>query len=270
MSEYMHHEYDYSDIPENKQTEIADIFDDNGEYMKKHTIGQIRSLAKEYYDSEAIMNMPEHKEQDHSEYLYTIIKYGNEDVLLHIGTGKFTPEMFTTGNIPEYAWLYRSPLKLFVTNAWARSQDNESSPKDFLAQHAKLYSPKWWVVEIRNIHDISPINYGNSLGIVYYDDSIVALQNAQIQKSFSQENFKKFCEKIERLKECSYDDIVKQSKTKEGFHYLSDEDKAFNQAFFDCLLSLSGGNKKNMYKLIKSFDSATQKFVAPAHKKNIY
>lgn len=72
-----------------------------------------------------------------------------------------------------------------------------------------------------------------------HHDVLLALQNAEIRKVFTQENFKKFCDKIEKLKECSYDDILKQSNTKDGFHYLSDDDKAFNQQFFDCLLTLS-------------------------------
>lgn len=270
MHEYLEHEYDVADVPNSNQSEIVDVFDDNGEYMKKHTIEQIRLLAKEYYGIDTIMKMPDTEHHENSEYLYTLFVYGNEDILLHIGTGEFTPEMFTTGNVPEYGGLYHSPLKLFVTNAWARSQDKERTPKDFLLHHAKVYSPKWWVVETRNLHEKSPINYGNSLGIVMHHDVLLALQNAEIRKVFTQENFKKFCDKIEKLKECSYDDILKQSNTKDGFHYLSDDDKAFNQQFFDCLLTLSWGNKKNMYKLIKSFDSASQEFLAPAHKKSTY
>ena len=64
-----------------------------------------------------------------------------------------------------------------------------------------------------------------------------------------------------------YEEVKKHMKFKEGFHYLGEEEKEFNEKFFTCLLSLSDENSKNMYKLITSFDSSSNKFIKPAHKK---
>jgi hypothetical protein len=35
------------------------------------------------------------------QYLYTLIQYGGEDILIHVGTGEFTPEVFTRRDIPQ-------------------------------------------------------------------------------------------------------------------------------------------------------------------------
>ena len=268
MYKYLEHEHD--DTLENehpdKQDEIADVFE-NWEYMKRYDIGLIRKIAKAYYDVDKIRNMEEYADHWNSEYLYTLIEYEGEDILLHVGTGEFTPEMFTRRDIPEFIWLSHSPLKLFVTSSWARKQDMESEPTEFLDHHAIIYSPKWGQVKIRDIHAHKPINYGESMGIVKYQDALLALQNAQMHKSFPQDAFRKFCDKMEKLKKCAYEDVKKQSNTKEGFHYLKEEEKEFNEKFFACLLHLGNGNSKNMYKLIQWFDVSQQVFTKSSHKK---
>ncbi|MEI7919996.1 MAG: hypothetical protein WCH65_07765 [bacterium] len=86
------------------------------------------------------------------------------------------------------------------------------------------------------------------------------MQNAEIHKIFPQDMFKKFCTKIQKLKEDTYENMLKQYKDKDGFHYVSDEDKIFNQTFFTCLFALSGENTKIMYKLIQSFDTQKEVF----------
>jgi hypothetical protein len=102
--------------------------------------------------------MDEHTDHGNVEVLYTLISYEGNDELIEIGRGAFTPEMFTRKDIPQYAWLLHSPLKLFVTDAWARKEDT-SDPEEFLQRHAVIYSPKWGQAEIRQKHTKKAINH---------------------------------------------------------------------------------------------------------------
>jgi hypothetical protein len=46
-----------------------------------------------------------------------LIKYKDEDILMHIGTGEFFPEVFTTKETPELKPFLNTKLPLFVVEA---------------------------------------------------------------------------------------------------------------------------------------------------------
>jgi hypothetical protein len=102
----------YMKNTDDKQDEIAEVFNDTSEYMKNHNIAMLTTLAKYYYETEKIMNYSAYTEDEEDkkedmtevsnpEYLYMLIQYGGEDFLVHIGTGEFSPEVFTRRNIPQ-------------------------------------------------------------------------------------------------------------------------------------------------------------------------
>lgn len=147
---------------DNKQDEIAEVFNDNSEYMKNYNITMLTTLAKYYYGTEKVTNYSAYTEDDtekeedttevlNPEYLYMLIQYGGEDFLVHIGTGEFSPEVFTRRNIPQLTSLSHSPLPLFVITAWAKKEYQREEEKEihkdaiirkFLNEHAIIYSPK--------------------------------------------------------------------------------------------------------------------------------
>ena len=106
------------------------------------------------------------------------------------------------------------------------------------------------------------------MGIVTHQNAMLALKNAIIHAAFPKNVFKQFSNKMVKLQECTYEEVKKQSNFKDGFHYLKDHEKEFNEKFFTCLLDLNAGNTKNMYKMIKSFDGSLGEFVDVSNKKH--
>ena len=275
---YMQEYWEYEDNDDKTQgdSDIQDALIDNlenkeddrdsSDYMKAYNIKLIKGIAKKYYGIAEIKKMETYINDWNLGCLYTLITYEWEDILLCIGMGDFTQEMFTRKDVLEYRWLTHSPLKLFVTTARARENNKDSDPKNFLDQFATLYAPKGGEIVVRNIHLQQAINYWESLGIVVYKDALFTLRNAEIHKVFSHEHeFDRFCNKIQELKGCTYEDIHKRSTIKDVFHSLAEEDREFNIKFFDCLMILSGENKKNMYNLIKSFSCTEKQFTKTNH-----
>lgn len=195
-SEY--HNEESSDI----QEDIFENFDDDDtsvDYMTKLNLTLFRKMARQYYRINEIMQMDEHKGDEHTEVLYTVVDYEGHEELIEISRGAFNPEMFMRRDVPQYYGLSHSPLKLFVTDIRARNED-KSSPEEFLQRHAILYSPKGGQVEIRKKHSMKPFNHGDSIGIVTYDDAMLALQNAEVNKMFPNGSFEDFANKMKELK----------------------------------------------------------------------
>ena len=79
------------------------------------------------------------------------MQYEGEDILVHIGTGEFAPEVFTKRNVSQLKGLSYGSLPLFVITARAREEyewaEKEALHKHaivrkFLNDHAIIYSPK--------------------------------------------------------------------------------------------------------------------------------
>jgi len=200
MHEYVKNSYPYDSrkTPRNNQEDIADVFKKDAETMK-HDISEFTRLAQYYYGTDGVAEYSvytwEETQIRNAAHLYTLIKYQGKDFLVHVGTGEFNTAVFTRRDIQELKWFSHSPLPLFVVSARAEQEHKESNPKKFLNEHALLYSPKWGQAEFRNSHKAreNGINYGNSNGIMEYNDAVLALKNAEIHKIFSSAtDFKKF------------------------------------------------------------------------------
>lgn len=272
-----------------KKGEIVDILQDQWEIMKKHAIDRVKRIAEYYYGTDKARNYgkavedndreeddtaAEEDESKNAEHLYTIIKYQGKDVLVHIGTGEFTPEVFTRRNVPVLSWFSHSPLPLFVVAAWADEEYKEKNPKRFLDEHAVIYSPKWWQAELRIHHKQREhaINYGDSNGIMQYEDAVLALQNAKVRKLFhSDKVFEKFIDKMIDLKKHTPEEIHTRNTIK--IEFLSDNkldremysDREFYHILHTCLLYLSEGDEENIYALIQSFDPHKRVFTHTHH-----
>jgi len=284
---------DMSDVPwhnkhPNKQDEIVNILqnredqENKWEYMKNHNIGVLQRLAKYYYGTDEVVDYTEDTEKEvevgNAAYLYTLITYEGEDLLVHIGNGEFNTEVFTRKNISKLMWFSHSPLKLFVVSASVNDQVKESEPKTFLNTYALIHCPRWWEAELRISHKQreKPINFGNGAGILNYQDTLLALKNAEIHKLFpldrsleKDKSFEKFVEKIQILQKLTREELQERCNEKEGYRGENEHNKEFNNKLFTFLWRLSDGNLKNMYKLIGSFDIHKKVFVASWHKKHL-
>ncbi|MEI6773770.1 MAG: hypothetical protein WCL18_02925 [bacterium] len=73
--------------------------------MKNHNIGVLQRLAKYYYGTDEVVDYTEDTEKEvevgNAAYLYTLITYEGEDLLVHIGNGEFNTEVFTRKNISK-------------------------------------------------------------------------------------------------------------------------------------------------------------------------
>ncbi len=258
----------------NRQEDIAGIMSEKREEMEWKIL-ILTKLATCYYGTDKQINytkylqkedisMEEDEKNIYWEHLYTLIKYEGKNMLIQIGSGEFTPEIFTRRDIPELNWFSHGPLPLFVVSARAEEEHKEKNPKKFLNEHALLYSPKWWKVEVRTSYKQreTDINYGDSNGIIEYTDVIIILQNAQIHKTFPNEkSFAKFVDKIKELKTYTPEKLRIKINIKEEFFEDNDPVKSFYATVVSCLLYLSDNNQEKMYALVQSFDVHKQAFI---------
>ena len=278
MHQHLEHEHDNKPNKRHpdKQDEIVNILRKKAEVMA-NDIGILIKLAEYYYGTDKVRDYgkyiqdsipEEHEDVKNPEHLYTLIKYEWKNVAVQIGTGEFTSEVFTRRDITEYKWFSHSPLPLFVVAARAAEEYKDSNPKKFFNQQAILYSPKWWQVEERIGHKQRErdLNYGESNGIINYVDALLALQNAQIHKTFpnktfpAEKSFDKLLTKIKELKIYTQEDLQTRSNLKEAFFWNDTVEKIFYTTVRDCLRNLSGENRERLYTLIQSFDLHKQVF----------
>jgi hypothetical protein len=100
--------HDKSSKNPNVQDDIFDVYTQSDapvDYMKSHYIHHMTKLAKQYYNTQAIMEMDEYKNRGELEALYTVVTYEGKEELIEIGRGIFTKEMFVRSDpvVPEYA-----------------------------------------------------------------------------------------------------------------------------------------------------------------------
>lgn len=269
MKEYMiDNTQNQYNTPKNNQEEIADVLKKQTEIMK-HDITVFTRLAQYYYGTDGVADYSlstwEETQVYNAAHLYTLIKYQGKDLLVHVGTGEFNTAVFTRRDIQELKWFSHSPLPLFVVSARAEQEHKEKNPKKFLNEHALIYSPKWWQAEFRNSYKSreNGINYGNSNGIMEYNDASLALKNAEIHKTFSgTAEFKRFLDNMKKLKEYTPQKLQIRSTLKEDFISKTDETKIQEyKKLLWCMRRLSDGKQENMYNLIQSFDIHKQAFI---------
>lgn len=201
---YRECEHIYSCSTNQRNDELMEVVSDSGEYMKRFTLDTISALAKYVYGTQDIINYGKYTKigkkewiydkVSHTEFLYTLIKYKDEDILMHIGTGEFFPEVFTTKETPELKPFLRTKLPLFVVEAWAVNKypwvDKEKKygqniVHQFLEDEAVLSVTKGGEVHERNIENDTKqkIDLGNTHGIIYADDVLRLLEHEAINKA---------------------------------------------------------------------------------------
>jgi len=172
--------------------------------MKRFTLDTISALAKYVYGTQDVINYGKYTKIGkkewiydtvaHTEYLYTLIKYKDEDILMHIGTGEFFPEVFTTKETPELKPFLHTKLPLFVVEAWAvnkypwvdkEKKHGQNIIYQFLEEKALLSVTKGGEVHERNIENDNKqkIDLGNTHGIIYADDVLSLLEQEAINKA---------------------------------------------------------------------------------------
>jgi len=133
-------------------------------------------------------------------------------------------------------------------------EKKDYNPTKFLNDYASIYVPKWWQVESRisykqKEHDI---NYGNSNGIMNYEDAILALQNAYIHKIFPNENsFEKFVKQMKKIEDYTE---FKRRISKRKTDIQDEDEKIFYSKMLLCLSDVCDKNQEKMYECIRSFD----------------
>lgn len=245
MKEYIEKQHIYADINNSETQEvIAEILS----YTTKHMIEFMTKLAMYYYETDKVIDYgkygeKDHREEDdipakHLEYLYTLIQDEGKDILLHIGTGEFTPEVFTRKDIPQFEGFSHSPLPLFVIPIWAKKQYEREQKENtyrhkvvrkFLDEHAIIYAPKWWQAQWRDIGKpwILAIDFGMSNGIIKSRDAMLALQDAIIHKQLRWDHDihkERFIRDLHSLQGYSKKEFLKKSDPAHQ-RYASEEEK---------------------------------------------
>ena len=96
-----------------------------------------------------------------------------------------------------------------------------------------------------------------------YTDATLALQNAYINKIFSNEKmFEDFVDEIGKLKNKTYDELQTRTHLKENFlTHLNEHKKKLYDAMKECLLGMSDNNQERMYQIVQSFDTHKRTFI---------
>lgn len=276
--------------------DIVEVLHDASEYMKNHVIDTVAKLAKYCYGTEKVINYGKYTEEwtyaeddlktNHYEYLYTLMQYEGEDILVHIGTGEFTPEVFTRRNVPQLKWFSYGSLPLFVITARAREEyewaEKEAIHKHaivrkFLNDHTIIYSPKWGQAELRDTAKKREdhIDLGKSNGIMNHEEITRMLQYAAIQKAIKdyeeqerllhEKNFmqplsvEKILQEMETLQWLSKADFVKRVRRDQKYHTPGQQviatllENIINE-IDDTDQEVSADNIKQMYNLLKEFN----------------
>ncbi len=242
------------------QDEISDMFENSWEYMKHHDISILTALAKHYYETDEKKDYSaytwEETEVWDSAHLYTLIRYQGKDMIVQLGSGEFNTAVFTKKSIPELASFVHSKLPFFVVNARAESEYKDDNPRQFLNEHASIYSPKWGQAELRitSKQKEHPINYGNAHGIINYPDVLSMLQNALFDKMFKiLEKKEKAIKEIANLQKFSKKEFIRLFEMDQK--YYTDEQKILFCMLADMVKNEKDDEKmKKMYDVVKAFN----------------
>jgi len=246
-----------SDIQESifhtfKQTQKLEENNEANEKLDKD-IEVFQRLAQYYYDIDTHAD----EQKLDNDKLYTILLYQGNEILVPIGVGKYTSEMFTDKHLTDSVWFLYGPLNLFVVKT--NTYDDDVPPRTFLNEYASFYSPIGGQVYMHTQN--TPIEYGKYNKIMSYEEAVNALQNADIRKEFysrmsSRNNVdEKFCKDMKKLKEKTQTITKTTEKLEVRYDKVKfDYDHEEYMKMRNCLACLSDENIQKMYDLIQSFD----------------
>lgn len=201
-------------------------------------------------------------------WLYTIIKYDNEDTLVYIWSWEFNTEMFNKWWIAELKWLYKSPLPLFIisqTNTFDLERNwINTNIKDYLNENSIIVVPWKWEAYINSYWSKkNQVNF-NNINIRHLKDAIKKVRLAILQKEFPNWQFQECIKIIEKLQEMDFEKFYNTIYKNE--QYLDENRKKLLWCFWNMWVnrvwSWVWDKKayKSLYDLIISFNLQQQSF----------
>lgn len=252
----------------NVQGEITTTFNETWEEQQQREskekidkdIKIFQKLAQYYYDinlatDDTTSNVWKDK-------LYVIINYAWTEKLVLIGTGNYTPEMFTKKHMDTNLWFLYGPLSLFVVKQNTHD-DTDVNPRLFLNEHTSFYSQMSW--EARFHQNGNSIEYGKYNKVMSYEEAINELQNASVRKAFYKRTSKRnnlnatFIKNMKILKQKEREWIKNWYENKVKFDF---EDQEYMK-LRTCLFHLAHKNVDEIYTVIQSFDRHKGLFILP-------
>lgn len=218
---------------------------DEAKEKMENDIKEFKRLVQWYYDMDSEDN------DTGKDMVYTIIRYQWKEVLIRVGMGTFTPEMFTDKQSDTVGFLY-GPLSLYVVKA--NHHDDTDIDRNFLDEYVSFYSPIGWQVYITDKKH--PIEYGKYNKIPSYDEARNALYNASIRKVFydrtSQRNNvqEKMAKKIDQLREKTFEELKFRYETDLKFNQNNEEYLKLHAY----VQNLSGGDIQMLYEILQKFN----------------
>lgn len=240
---------------------------------EQEDINRLSEVFEQLFGTEYLGNYccytDEHKQCDDGSDLYTIIKYHGKDLIVKVGAGEFNTKVFTTGNIQELKWFYKSPIPLFVVNQshscmYIPNKEevimSKKTPKKYLDKCAVIVSPKWGEAYFRSYdqrEDEEQIEYSD-IHIKHYEDALYAWRLALLHKTFPNGEFDTAVRLLKQFKELDFEKFYK--RTYRGEKFFSDDEKKFfwclRHMWVNTLWSAIGDREayQSLYELIQSFD----------------
>ncbi len=217
-----------------------------------------QNLAKYYYGTDIVAGTS----NLWKDALYVIIQHEWKEKLMLIGTGQYTPEMFSKTHDDAHVWFLYGPLSLFVVKANTHD-DSNTPPKKYLNTHTSFYSQKSWQVCFHTKN--RDIEYGKYNKIMSYEEAINELQNASVRKAFYKRTSKRnnlnttFIKNMKILKQKEREWIKNWYENKVKFDF---EDQEYMK-LRTCLFHLAHKNVDEIYTVIQSFDRHKGLFILP-------
>lgn len=201
-------------------------------------------------------------------WLYTIIKYDNEDTLVYIWSWEFNTDVFNKWWIPELKWLYKTPLPLFIisqTNVFDLERNwLNTNVKDYLNKNSIIVVPWKWDAYINSYWSKkNQVNF-NNINIRHLKDAIKEVRIAILHKEFPNWQFQECLKIIEKLQEMDFEKFYNTIYKNE--QYLDENRKKLLWCFRNMWLNRTWSwvwdikAYKSLYDTIKLFNLQQQSF----------
>lgn len=247
---------------------------DRDEIQKRNKIRSLKKSLQYLFWWDSFLNYHEFTKKEMESgrwaWLYTIIKYDNEDTLVYIWWWEFNTDVFNIWWIPEFKWLHNSPLPLFVisqTDSFSLEKDwVDTNVKDYLNKNSIIVVPRKWEAYINSYWPKkNQINF-NNINIKHLKDATNETRLAIIHKEFPNWQFQtwqnSFIDTIQKFQEMDFEKFY--NTTKRHSQYMNQEMERLIWCFRHMWITQNWKNEektyRELYNLIQSFNTQEQKF----------